>query len=57
MKITSEQKLFDGTIAFYSHSSTETKTEMKFAVFVPPQARTHKVLALYYLAGLTCGRV
>jgi len=51
---TREQRAFDGTIGFYSHSSTETKTEMKFAVFVPPQARAHKVPALYYLAGLTC---
>jgi S-formylglutathione hydrolase len=54
LKTTSEQRAFGGTIGFYSHNSAETKTEMKFAVFVPPQARTHKVPALYYLAGLTC---
>jgi S-formylglutathione hydrolase len=54
LKTTNEHWAFDGKIGFYSHSSAETKTEMKFAVFVPPQARTRKVPGLYYLAGLTC---
>ena len=54
LKTKSEQRVFDGTIGFYAHSSAETKTEMSFAVFIPPRARAHKVPALYYLAGLTC---
>jgi len=54
LKTTSEQSAFGGTIGFYAHDSMETKTAMKFAVFLPPQARERKVPGLYYLAGLTC---
>ncbi|MEI9983143.1 MAG: S-formylglutathione hydrolase [Aliidongia sp.] len=50
----SEQRCFGGTMGFYSHSSVSTGTEMRFGVFVPPQAATRPVPALYYLAGLTC---
>jgi S-formylglutathione hydrolase len=50
----SEQLCFGGVQGFYSHASTATGTEMRFAVFVPPQAKTAPVPALYYLAGLTC---
>jgi len=44
----------DGTIGIYSHASAEIGAEMKFSVFVPPQARTGKRPVLYFLAGLTC---
>ncbi len=54
LKTISEQQAFGGTIGFYGHESVETKTVMKFAVFVPPAARQRKVPGLYYLAGLTC---
>jgi S-formylglutathione hydrolase len=50
----SEQRCFDGTMGFYTHRSTETGTDMRFAVFVPPQAAARRLPALYYLAGLTC---
>jgi S-formylglutathione hydrolase len=50
----SEQLCFGGTIGFYTHASAETGTPMKFAVFVPAQATTCELAALYYLAGLTC---
>ena len=50
----SEQACFGGTIGFYSHASTETGTEMKFSVFVPPNAAARPRPALYFLAGLTC---
>jgi S-formylglutathione hydrolase len=50
----SEQRCFGGKIGFYAHASAATGTEMRFAVFVPPQAATRAVPALYYLAGLTC---
>jgi S-formylglutathione hydrolase len=50
----SEQRCFGGTQGFYSHTSAETGTEMRFAVYVPPQAADAPVPALYYLAGLTC---
>lgn len=49
-----EHRCFDGTQSFYSHESVECGTEMRFSVFVPPQARNQPVPVLYYLAGLTC---
>lgn len=45
---------FGGTQGFYSHQSTSTGTEMRFAVCLPPQAQQRAVPALYFLAGLTC---
>jgi S-formylglutathione hydrolase len=39
---------------FYVHESRECRTEMRFSVFVPPQAAQRSVPVLYYLAGLTC---
>jgi S-formylglutathione hydrolase len=50
----SEQRCFGGVMGFYGHASESTGTTMRFAVFVPPQAASRKVPALYYLAGLTC---
>ncbi|WP_420464902.1 S-formylglutathione hydrolase [Panacagrimonas sp.] len=50
----SEHACFGGTQGFYTHASQQTGTPMRFAVYQPPQARTGKVPALYYLAGLTC---
>ena len=54
MKTLSEHKCFGGVQGYYSHASTEIGLEMKFSVFQPPQAKSGKVPALYYLAGLTC---
>ena len=54
MKTISEHKCFGGVQGYYSHASTEIGLEMKFSVFQPPQAKSGKVPALYYLAGLTC---
>ena len=48
----SEQACFGGTLGFYSHASSSTGTEMRFAVYRPPGAGPFPVL--YYLAGLTC---
>ena len=50
----SEHACFGGRLGFYSHASKQTGTEMRIGVFVPPQAKTGRVPALYYLAGLTC---
>ena len=54
LKTISEHRSFGGVQGFYSHASTEIGLEMRFAVFVPPQAAAGKVPVLYYLAGLTC---
>jgi len=50
----SEQRCFDGVQGVHAHRSAETGTEMRFAVYRPPQAEAGPVPVLYYLAGLTC---
>ena len=50
----SQAKCFGGTQATYQHSSAETGTAMRFAVFTPPQAAQGPVPVLWFLAGLTC---
>ncbi len=40
--------------ASFAHDSRECATEMRFAVYEPPQAKRGPVPVLYYLAGLTC---
>ena len=52
--VRSEQACFGGTIGLYSHASTETGTEMKFSVFVPPKTPARLFPSLHFLAGLTC---
>lgn len=54
LKQLSAAKCFGGWVKKFSHESSSTKTLMKVSVFLPPQAETGKVPALYYLAGLTC---
>ncbi|MBD1874628.1 S-formylglutathione hydrolase [Nodosilinea sp. FACHB-131] len=45
---------FGGTVGYYSHPSAVCNCEMRFAVFVPPQAQNGLVPVLFYLSGLTC---
>jgi S-formylglutathione hydrolase len=54
LKIVSESRCFEGTQFIYQHDSSETGTMMRFAAFVPPQARQSRVPILWYLSGLTC---
>jgi len=54
LNLVSEHACFGGWMRFYSHESRECRTEMRFSVYVPPQAEKGKVPVLYYLAGLTC---
>lgn len=54
METISEHASFGGTQSFYRHQSGVIGLPMKFSVYVPPQAKTAKVPALFYLAGLTC---
>ena len=54
MRILSEHRCFEGVQRFIAHDSRECATEMRFAVFEPPQALARPVPVLYYLAGLTC---
>lgn len=50
----SKNKCFGGTQGVYGHASQETGCDMRFGVFLPPQAKDGRVPVLYWLSGLTC---
>ncbi len=50
----SEHACFNGTVGFYRHRSDVNDCDMRFSVFVPPQAARAKVPVLTWLSGLTC---
>lgn len=50
----SEQLCFGGRQIRFKHPSSVLHCEMQFSVFLPPQAETQAVPALYWLSGLTC---
>ena len=50
----SETSCFGGRIGFYQHASYSNNCDMRFSVFVPPQALQGKVPVLTFLSGLTC---
>jgi S-formylglutathione hydrolase len=56
LETVSTTKSFDGTQGVYRHASRETRTNMTFAVYLPPQAGAPggKLPVLWYLSGLTC---
>ena len=54
MQSLSKVRARGGMQGVYRHASSATKTDMTFAVFVPPQAARGPVPVLWYLSGLTC---
>jgi S-formylglutathione hydrolase len=55
MDIVSQSRCFGGTQFFYRHNSSETKTQMRFSVFVPSQVKNgHRAPVVWFLSGLTC---
>ena len=54
MKSTNQAQCFGGVLEFFEHASETTQTPMRFAVFLPPQAKQSKVPAVFWLSGLTC---
>ncbi|MGL6261090.1 S-formylglutathione hydrolase [Vibrio sp. WXL103] len=51
----SQAKVFDGWHQQYSHTSNVVNCEMRFAIFLPPQAsKATPVPVVYWLSGLTC---
>jgi S-formylglutathione hydrolase len=54
LSLISEHACYGGVQRFYEHPSSETRGPMKFAAYLPPQARERKVPVLYFLSGLTC---
>ena len=45
---------FGGVQGVYMHASQETGCTMRFGVYLPPAASSHRVPVLYWLSGLTC---
>jgi S-formylglutathione hydrolase len=54
LRLASEHRCFGGTVAYSRHDSDVCGGEMRFAVYLPPQARAGEVPVLYFLSGLTC---
>ena len=54
MKKIESIKEFGGWLNRYEHQSTSCHCSMTFSVYLPPQAETEKVPAVYWLSGLTC---
>jgi len=50
----SETNCFGGRIGFYKHASEANHCDMRFSVFMPPQAVASKVPVVTFLSGLTC---
>lgn len=51
----SSQRSFGGWHKQYTHTSNTLNCNMRFAIFLPPQAsESNKVPVLYWLSGLTC---
>ena len=54
LDLVSETCSFGGLQRTYRHHSAATGTPMRFAVFLPPQAKRGSVPLFWFLAGLTC---
>ena len=54
MEITNENISHGGRQLVVTHDSKACNCEMKFSIFLPPQAATKPCPVLYYLSGLTC---
>jgi S-formylglutathione hydrolase len=55
LDIVSQSRCFGGTQSVYRHNSSETGTGMRFAVFMPPQAKDgRRPPAVWFLSGLSC---
>jgi S-formylglutathione hydrolase len=54
MKTIGEHKCFSGLQRVCSHFSEATGTEMRFSIYLPPEADARPAPVLWYLSGLTC---
>ncbi len=54
LMLVEEHACCDGVQRIYRHDSQTIGLPMRFSVFLPREARTARVPALFYLAGLTC---
>ncbi|MEO8848581.1 MAG: S-formylglutathione hydrolase [Casimicrobiaceae bacterium] len=53
-KRVTRNRMFGGMQDVYTHFSTSTRSPMRFALYLPPQAAGARVPALMWLSGLTC---
>lgn len=54
MQVVDEKRVFGGRQIRFEHDSNTLNCIMQFSVFLPPQAESQEVPALYWLSGLTC---
>jgi len=55
LETVSQSRSFNGTQFVYRHNSEETRTPMRFSVYLPPQAKDdRRVPVVWWLSGLTC---
>jgi len=52
--LSNRYRCFDGWQHFYRHPARSTACEMRFGLYLPPQAEHERVPLVIYLAGLTC---
>ncbi|QBF83042.1 S-formylglutathione hydrolase [Shewanella maritima] len=50
----SAAKVFGGWHKQFSHASSSNHCDMRFAIYLPPQAEKQNVPVVYWLSGLTC---
>jgi len=51
---TAAYKCYGGWVKSFKHSSSSTRTDMVFSIFLPAQCESAPVPVLFYLSGLTC---
>ncbi|CAN0303807.1 unnamed protein product [Discosporangium mesarthrocarpum] len=54
METLAQHRHHGGTLGYYSHASDACGCDMRFSVFVPPQAEDGPVPVVIWLSGLTC---
>jgi S-formylglutathione hydrolase len=54
MEIVKETRCFGGWLKHVRHFSESTQCDMQLAIYLPPQAESGPVPAVYWLSGLTC---
>lgn len=57
LELISQNKSAGGNVCFYKHASSTCQTDMRFSIFLPPQALEEpnkKRPVLFWLSGLTC---
>ncbi|MEZ5564221.1 MAG: S-formylglutathione hydrolase [Gammaproteobacteria bacterium] len=54
LTLSASYRCFDGEQRFYTHAAKSTACDMRFGLYLPPQAEQEQVPMVVYLAGLTC---